>query len=82
MVAVTPKTIRTWSIEGDISKRLDEWAAKAHLPLGYSVQLGVWMLMSLNPDQRQLLLDLMDDRKDVQLTVTVEPRRSTGGRKS
>ena len=75
------KIIRTWGVEEDISKRLDEWAAKAHLPLGYSVQLGMWMLMSLHPDQRQMLLELMDARKDVQLSITVEPRRANAGRK-
>ena len=78
---MTTKITRTWGIEADIARRLDEWAAKVHLPLGYSVQAGVWMLMSLNPEQRQMLLELMDERKDVQLNITVEPRRSATGRK-
>jgi len=74
---VIPKTIRTWSIESDIAKQLGDWVAQARLPLGYSVQFGIWMVMSLNPDQRHMLMNLMDDRKEVQLNVTVKPRRPT-----
>jgi len=76
------KITRTWGFDEDIVRKLDDWAAKAHLPLGYSVQLGVWMLMSANPDQRQMLLELMDERKDVQLNITVEPSRPGTKRKT
>ena len=79
---MTKKITRTWKIEEDIAQRLDEWATRAHLPLGDSVQLGVWMLMSLNSDQRQMLLELMDERKEIQLNITVKPRRSVVGQKS
>jgi len=82
MICVATKITRTWKIEEDIAQRLDEWAARVHLTLGDSVQLGIWVTMSLTPDQRQTLLELMDARQEAKLTIMVEPRRSTGGRKS
>jgi len=82
MARVAKKITRTWKIEEDVALRLDEWAAKTHLTLGDSVQLGIWVTMSLTPDQRQMLLELMDARREATLSITVEPQRPAARRKS
>lgn len=63
------KITRTWKIDPDIAKLIDECSEKTHLPKGDLVQLGAWIAANLSPDERQKMIEMMDDRKKVKIRL-------------
>jgi len=70
------KITRTWKIEEDIAGELDQFSQRTHVPLGDSVQLGIWITIHIRPDERDAMLALMDARKPILIrsVITSEPK--------
>jgi len=69
---MTEKITRTWKIDEDIVALIEEWAAKTHTPKGEAMQLGAWITMSLSPDERQFMLEMMDRREPIPIKIDTD----------
>jgi len=70
------KTKRTYQIDEDVVDALEEWGRRTRVGPSDAAQLGLFIIMSLTPEQREQLIGHMDARDDIQvlgLAVKEEP---------
>ncbi len=79
MVCMTKKITRTWKIDEDVSESFAAWCHRTRTPLGDGAQLGIWLLMSLTPEQRQLCIEGMDKREPIPLGPATPGDTETAG---
>ncbi|KKK63309.1 hypothetical protein LCGC14_2995570 [marine sediment metagenome] len=63
------KITRTWKIDDDIANELDAFCARTHLGRGEAIQLGAWIVIHTSPEEKQALLEMMDARRDIPISI-------------
>jgi hypothetical protein len=75
----------TWRIDTDIAEAYEDWQAGSRVPKGTGVELALWLLIHLDPADRDELFRHMGSRQPVSIVVGRGPddiaedlRRSSG----
>jgi len=73
-----PKVKRGWEFDEDLVAAFDQWIETTGMQKNAAVQLGLWLVMHVDPHTRQDAMDLMqrpDTRQDasIRLSRSVEP---------
>ncbi len=53
---------RNWEIDRDVLEAFDQWTDNTGMMKGVAAQLGMWVIMELDPAMRQACLDRMNSR--------------------
>jgi hypothetical protein len=67
------KIAGTWKVDDDILDTLEALHARSRVGKGDLVQLGIWIVDSLRPEDRDQLFLQMADRVKVTLSIVVNP---------
>jgi len=72
---------RTWDLDQNIVERFDRWREIRGMQWRVAIELGLWLVMNLEPADRDLCLEAYAERRPIKIQVTVEDKDSSGAEK-